>query len=192
MQIRIAEDVLENKKCLLRNKSLCNITKKYENILIIGDLNINFDNLKMADTHSHMSDLCDTFSLSNLVNGVTCVKSQNGTSIDVMLTNRQKGFHNTSLIETVLSDCDKMIVSVVRAFFKRLPAKVTEYRNYKTFDQNEFLRNLDQELIKSNPYNDKKQYDIFTSIFRRVLDKHAPLKTKKLRGNQAKFMTKEI
>ena len=33
--------------------------------------------------------------------------------------------------------------------------------------------------------------DIFKSIFRRVLDKHAPLKIKKLRGNQAKFMTKE-
>ena len=74
------------------NKSLCNTARKYENILIIGDLNINFDNLKMHDTHSHMSDLCDTFSLSNLVNGVTCVKSQKGTSIDVMLTNRPRSF----------------------------------------------------------------------------------------------------
>ena len=33
---------------------------------------------------------------------------------------------------------------------KRLPAKVIEYQNCKTFDQNEFLQNLDQELIKSN------------------------------------------
>ena len=57
------------------NKSSCNITRKYDNILIIGDLSINFDNLKRGDTHSHMSDLCDTFSLSNLVNGVTWVKS---------------------------------------------------------------------------------------------------------------------
>ena len=36
------------------------------------------------------------------------------------------------------------------------------------------------------------QYDIFISIFRTVLDKHAPLKMKKLRGNQVKFMTKEL
>ena len=139
-----------------------------------------------------MSDLCDNFSLSNLVNSVTCVKSQSGTSIAVMLTNRPRSFHNTSLIETGLSDCHKMIVSAFRAFFKKLPAKVIKYRNYKTFDQNEFLRNIDQELIESNSYNDEQPYDIFTSIFRRILDKHAPLKMKKLRGNQANFMTKEL
>ena len=150
------------------NESLCNTTRKYENILIIGDLSIDFDNLKKGDTHNHMSDLCDTCSLSNLVNGVTRVKSQSSTSIGVILTNRPRSFHNTSLIERGLSDCDKMIVSVFRALFKRLPAKVIEYRNYKTFDQNEFLQNLDQELLKSNSYNDEQQYDIFTSIFRRV------------------------
>ena len=173
------------------NKSLCNITRKYENILIIGNLNINLDNLKKGDTHSHLSDLCDTFSLSNLVNGVACVKSQNGTSINAMLTNRPRSFYNTSLIETGLSNCHNIIVSVFRAFFKRLLAKVIEYRYYKTFDHNEFLRNLDQELLKSNSYNDEHQYDIFTSFFQKVLDKHAALKMKKLRGNQAKFMTKE-
>ena len=143
-------------------------------------------------SESHLSDLCGTFSFSNFVNGVTCVTSQTGTSIDVILTNRPRSFHNTSLIETVPSDCHKMIVSLFRVFFKRLPAKVIEYRNYKTFDHSKFLRNLDQELIKSNSYNDEQQYDIFISIFRKVIDKHAPLKMKKLRGNQAKFMTKEL
>ena len=80
---------------------LCNIARKYENILILGDLNINSDNLKKGDTNSHLSDLCDTFLLSNLANGITCIKSQNGTSIDVMLTNRPRRFHKTSLIEQV-------------------------------------------------------------------------------------------
>ena len=89
-------------------------------------------------------------------------------------------------------DCHKMIVSVFRAFFKGLPAKVTEYRNYKRFDHNEFLRNLDQELIKCNSYNDEQQYDIFISIFRNVLDKHATLKMKKLREKHAKLMTREL
>ena len=132
------------------NKSSCNIARKYENILIIGDLNINFDSLKKGGIHSFFSNLCDTFSLSKLVNDVTCVKSQNGTSIDEMLTNRPRSFHNTSVIEKGLSDCHEIMVSIFRAFFKRLPAEVIKYRNYRKFDHNEFLRNLDQELIKSN------------------------------------------
>ena len=88
-------------------------------MLIIWDLNIDFHNLKKRGAYSHLSDLCNTFSLCNLENDITCVKSQNGLSIDVMLPNRPIGFHNTSLIETSLRDCHKMIVSVFRAFFLR-------------------------------------------------------------------------
>ena len=106
-----------------------------------------------------------------------------------MFTNRSRRFQCTSLIETDLSDFHKVIVSVFRAFVKRLLVKVTEYRNYKTFDHNEFFQDLDQELIKCNLRNEEQQYDTFTSIFWKVLDKHAPLKMKKLRENQAKFMT---
>ena len=121
------------------NNSLCNIARKYENILIRGYLNINFKNQEKGDTHSHLSHLCDTFSLSNLANGVICFKSENGTCIDVMLTNRPRCFHNTRLIEIGLSDCHKMVVFAIRAFFKRLASKEIECRNFKTFDHNEFL-----------------------------------------------------
>lgn len=50
---------------------------------------------------------------------------------------------------------------MIASVFKRLPAEVIECRKYKALDQNEFLRNFDQELIKCNAYNDEKQY-IFT------------------------------
>ena len=35
-------------------------------------------------------------------------------------------------------------------------------------------------------------FSTFTETFRRVLDKHTPLKTKSLGGNQSPFMTKEL
>ena len=76
--------------------------------------------------------------------------------IDLMLTNSLRSFHNTSLKETGLSHCHKKKVSVFRAFFKRPPGKAIEYWEYKTFDHNEFLRSLNQKLIKCNSYNDEK------------------------------------
>ena len=116
-----------------------------------------------------------------------------GSSIDMMLTNRPKIFHHTSLIETGLSDCHKLILSFFRAFFKRIPAKTIEYRNYSKFSPEAFLHELDQELNKGIICNSQdKLHDPFSDIFRTILDHHAPLKTKIIWGNQATFMTKEL
>ena len=90
------------------NKSLNNIARKYENVLLVGDLNIDILD-KKKDLKNHLSDLCDTFSLSNLISEVTCVNSSVGSSIDEMLANRPRSFHHTSLIETDLNDCHKLI-----------------------------------------------------------------------------------
>ena len=43
-------------------------------------------------------------------------------------------------------------------------------------------------MYKSN----NEMYSTFTEVFRLVLHKHAPLKVKKVRGNQHPFMTKEL
>ena len=52
------------------NKSLSNITRKYENVFVVGDLSI--DILDKKDSKNCLSVLCDIFSLSNLISGVTC------------------------------------------------------------------------------------------------------------------------
>ena len=100
-----------------------------------------------------------------------------------MLTNRPRSFHHTSLIETGLSDCHKLILSLLRTFFKPIPVKTIEYRNYSKFSPKAFLHELDQEPNKRIIYNSQdKQYDFFSDIFRTILDHHAPLKTKIIRG----------
>ena len=60
-------------------------------------------------------------------------------------------------------------------------------------NENNFLYELDQELSKGSIYNEKHNLcHVFTNIFRMVLDKHAPIKKKIVRGNEAPFMTKEL
>ena len=50
------------------------------------------------------------------------------------------------------------------------------------------ILNLAKELLM----NTSNQYDILTNIFRMVLDKHASIHSKKIRGNQVPFMSKEL
>ena len=74
------------------NKSLSIIARKYENVLLVGDLNIDILD-KKKDSKNYLSDLRDTFSLSNLISEITCVKSSVDSSIDLMLTNRSRRIH---------------------------------------------------------------------------------------------------
>ena len=100
---------------------------------------------------------------------------------------------HTSLIETGLSDCNTLILSFFRAFSKQTLAKTIEYRNYSKFSPEPFFHELDQELSKGIIYSSQdKRYDLFSDIFRTILNHHASLKTKIIRANKATVMTKEL
>ena len=107
-----------------------------------------------CDGKSHFSDLKDTYNLSNLVKLAfkTCFKSSKGTLLDVLLTNKPNGFHTTFVCETGLSDCHKLVATIFRSKFIKLPPKVVNYRSCKNFDENKFCHDLDQILIKGDLY----------------------------------------
>ena len=158
-------------------ESLSKAVNNYENILLMGDLNINtLTQTNSNNTANHLTDFCDLFALSNLVNVKTCTKSVYGTTLDIMLTNKPRSFYNTSAVTTGLSDCHKLILSCLRAHFKRLPPNKIIYRGYIMFDDAKFLRGLDQEMIKGSFYQHEEAFAVFSSVFRDMVDRHAPLK----------------
>ena len=81
-----------------------------------------------------MKDFCELYDLENLIKGPTCYKNPNNpSSMDVMLTNKKKGFCNSMTIETGPSDCHKMTVSVLKMYIKKKPPRRVNYRCYKNF-----------------------------------------------------------
>ena len=108
-----------NKKVFLSEltTSLNQVTNKYDNIIVMGDLNIGIQK-NGADTNHYLSDLYDTFSLANLISSSTCFKPLCGTSIYVLLTNKtRRSFHNTAK-----SDHHKLM-TFFRSHFERIPPK---------------------------------------------------------------------
>ena len=84
-----------------------------------------------------------------------------------------------------------MILSFFRTHFERLKSKKLEYRNYTKFDKSKLLFELVQELVKGKMYEtENDMFTTFTDAFRSVRDKHAPLKTKIIRSNQAPFINR--
>ena len=81
----------------------------------------------------------DILGLTNLIKEPTCFKSQNHTLLDLILTNRPRTFMQSHNFETGLRDCHKLVCSILRASFKKLPPKIIKYRNQKHFDQKSFF-----------------------------------------------------
>ena len=171
---------------VILNKAL----NKYDNLLLVGDLNIN--TLRpTSDSFNHLSDLNDTFSLTNLV--TDSYISHKGTLIDLMLTDKPKSFYKSHSFVAGLSDCHKPIVSILRTSLQKLPPKFVIYRNQKNFHESNFLRDLDSRLIQGELY--KKCDDSYTKmseIFSEVLNYHGLFKQKSVRGNHAPFMAREL
>ena len=157
------------------SNTLNKTVNKYDIILVTGDLNINFSNSKM-DTNNYLNDFIDTFSLANIVNSKTCFKTLNGTLLDVMLTNKPKFFCKTCTTETGLGDYHKMILTFLRTSFRRIPSKNIVYRDYKRFNQNELLHELDLEMNKGKFMTVLSLNDDFSNFFKTITDKHAPIK----------------
>ena len=164
------------------SKELDRFLPQYENLLLLGDFNSEM-------SEQDMKDFCETYNLTNLITDPTCFKSvENPSCIDVMLTNRSLCFESSKTVETGLSDCHKMTVTVMKKHYKKLEPVTINYRDYKTFDGDKFRTDLKDRLAKSGSLS----VDNFNTIFNEVLDLHAPKKQKVARGNNAPFMNKTL
>ena len=136
-----------------------------------------------------MEDFLFEHNASNLVKEPTCFKSlDNPSCINLFLTNSPQSFQNTTTVTTGLSDFHKMVVTVMKTTFPKAEPRAIHYRDYKRFNLQNFRRELRSELRKAVVLG----YSHFEYIFLMVLDKHAPVKQRVVRGNEKPFMTKVL
>ena len=153
-------------------------TPKYDKILLTGDFNA-------EEEEAEIKNFMELYDLKNLVKEKTCFKSvQNPSCVDLFLTNCNRSFQHTSVVSTGISDCHKMIVTVLKTTFKKAKPKEIVYRCYKNFDRHNFRRQLKHELQGCNTQYEEK--------FLAVLNFHAPLKKKVVRANEVPYMTKAL
>ena len=108
------------------NSTLSKAMHEYENILFVGDLNIDI-NLPKNDKNNLLGNLCDVFDLTNMIKDKTCFMSQQGSSIGAMLTNKPRLFYKSTPIETGLSNHHKLVVTYLRSHnsLKLKPKNIT-------------------------------------------------------------------
>ena len=68
----------------------------------------------------------------------------------------------TVISPTGLSGCHKLVTTIFRSAFIKLPPKTIRYRSYKAFNKKNFVHELDQKLIKSDIYKADDSYSKLT------------------------------
>ena len=105
-------------------------TNKYDDIILMGDINIDLHDKKCVG-FKQLNDFMDIFNLTNLIKEKTCFFRDHESSIDVILTNKPRKYFNSKSFELGVSDCHKMVVTNLRAHVSHLSTKTIEYRSMK-------------------------------------------------------------
>ena len=170
--------------------SLSKASDSYEHFIIMGDFNIDVANRGVE--FDKLDGFCNLFNLKNLISSPRCFTKTHKSTIDLILTNKESCFQKTKVTETGLSDFHKLISTFLRSQFCRLKPKKIYYRNFKNFNEKNFLEEVKNTDFRFNSDDPNENYELITNVFSNIVEKHAPLKKKFLRGNQAPLMTKEF
>ena len=100
------------------SKGLDTYISQYDNIMLLGDLNV-------ESSDPVLNDFCNVYNLFSLVKEPTCFKNPyNPLCIDLFLTNRSRSFQNTVPIETGISGISVSILrKIKRDYFGNLNKK---------------------------------------------------------------------
>ena len=160
----------------------------------MGDFNFDI-NKDDAIGHYKLDVFCDTLNLTNLVKSETCYTNNHKSTIDLFLTNKPRSFQFTSVTETGLSDYHRLITTFIKSHSSRLKPKNIHYGNFKSFDEQKFIADVNNADFSLEIDNPNENYSTLANTFSLIAEKHAPLKKKivlPVSPNHAPFITKDL
>ena len=100
-------------------------TSKYDNIIVMGDMNIDIDD-PCTHGYQELTDFMNAFDLTNLIKAKTCITCNHESSIDLILSNRPRSHMHSNAYELGISDFQKLSLTFLKSHIARLkPCKIS-------------------------------------------------------------------
>ena len=141
-----------------------------------------------------LHDICDIYSLTNLICEPTYYYQKGSSTIDVVLTNQKLKIKSCGTVNTHLSDGHQLIYSVLKTGAPRQPARTVSYRSFKNLSEQNFNADLQSAPFHvSEIFEDPEDtYWAIHKLLTSVIDEHLPKKEKKVRSKHTPFMNKQL
>lgn len=165
------------------------MSEKFDNIIVIGDLNFNMFNDNM------LSAMMPSLNLTNVIKDATCFKSSQPTLIDVMLVTKRRKLMKSFSVNTGISDFHNLIGGVLRMHKPAPKTKKLYIRQLSKINYEQVLSDMSiqelSNLIELSP-SANTACDALQSHLIRLLDKYAPKKLKIIKKTDFHCMSKEL
>ena len=175
----------------LSNLEENHFTNAHEEIILLGDFNIDVSKKSQPATKNLMI-ISKALNLKQIITGSTRITQSSRTLIDLFFTSRPE-LYSSEVIPIGFSD--HCAISATRKLHRtKLPPKVIEARNYKNYDPILFkndLKYVPWEVIELEETPDDC-WNAFKELFLTVADKHAPMKTRRVRGYSVPWLTRDL
>ena len=80
----------------------------------------------------------------------------------------------------------------MKVFYKKQKPTIITYRSYKNFSNEVFMADFQNRISQVTSENNDLEFDIFKAVLNQAIQKHAPIKQRYVRANQAPFINKTI
>ena len=174
-------------------KVIAKIDAENKELYLLGDINCNL--LPEANTYdsSHLTNIFDIFGLRQLITEPTRVTPVSKTLIDLCITNSLEKVTNSGVIHLGISD-HSLVFLTRKTHYHRNGPRVIETRQFKHFNRGKFLSDLNQlPWANVDLYSDPNDmWREWKEMFLGCVDKHAPLKLKRIRKKRSPWITREL
>ena len=106
----------------------------------------------------------------------------------LILYSQKYGLQKTGTWDTGLSDFHHLIYTQLKSRYPGLPPRKINYRCYNHTVENNFLTDLSLQITSSKI----NEIEPFEDKFVTVLDRHAPRKTRMVRGNEKPYVNRTL
>ena len=165
-----------------------------KDIIIIGDMNYDYKHDE-CDTDNPITDIEDLFLMTQIVREPTRVTENSSKCLDHILTTIPECHSICGVAKISLSDHYLVYTNLICTEYKS-PHHHVRFRDYRSFDPEEFLKDIEKCEILCEEANSEDtveiEWDKWKDAFLLISDKHAPFKECRLKRRHNPWITSSI
>ena len=78
----------------------------------------------------------------------------------------------------------------MKVFYKKQKPTIITYTSYKNFSNEAFMADFPNRISQVTSEINNLEFDVFKAVLNQAIQKHAPIKERYVRANQAPFINK--